>query len=415
MSKVANIVLVLALLPYVSPLPIRNMDVQLTADGAAILVVLLLSVVEPSRITICKEDLVVLAIGLFMLFYVDFAAVPMSFAWLRNCGTVLFCFPVYFAVRNLYRYMSSRVFCAVIVFYLMVIILEAVSPSFYISTFARTLSDVRLGGTGGLNGLTPEPSYMGDLSVLFCVSLYFFHPDFWRKHRAAVWLIVISSAAMIIISQSATGAVLGVVVALLAGLASPRPLKIKLAYVTVLLALLGVSGEMLAGSQARGGLVLASILNRPAAALNDLSLIERFGAPLVSVLQLSSAPFGTGQLSPEPKLVDSALDSGVVDALWPDPMAQEQLLEWLTYSDVGSGLGFTIQRMGLFSLLLLSVLLSLVRGFRGQWVVRIFLIAYILNASLFIPTLWFVIGCCVAAHRSGLSNSVRADCLRPNQ
>jgi hypothetical protein len=397
----ANIVLVFSLLPYVSPMPIKNMDVQLTANIVAILVLLFSCLVEPWRITVWKEDLIIAGLGLLMLFYVDFTVVPLDLVWLRSCGTILLSFPVYFAVRNFYRYMSPWVLCGVVLAYLLALILQVIAPSVYSATFAPLLSDVRwdVASSRGPNGLTPEPSMMGDLCVLFAVSLYFFHRDFWKRHRASACFVVISAALMLIITQSATGIVLGIVTLFLGVLVSQYSAKTKMALLAAPLVFAGLAGQALNFGQSRGGVFLSSVLDRPSAVVQDFSFIMRSAVTFLGVAGLVHRPLGTGELSLNPTLVNKVFNGGVALALWPDSAVRDSILEWITYRDRGSSAGFAIQRMGIFTLLVLGLLLSLVRGFRGQWVVRVLLLAYLLNSSLFVSAFWFVIGSCVAVGR----------------
>lgn len=407
-SILANLVLISALLPYVSPVPIKTTDVQLTAGGLAVLALLFLTLVEPWKITVRAEDLTILVIGLLVLLYVDFRTVPMDTVWLRDCGTVLLCFPIYFAIRNLYRYTSPWALVAVVSVYLTAILVEAADPSLYLSTFAKLMSDVRLGGSGGLNGLTPEPSYMGDLSVLFCISIYFFHREFWKRHKVAKWYIVISSVAMAVISRSATGVAVGLAVAIPAWFTSSMSTRIKIILPIIMGLLAGGAWRLLSGSPEQ--FFISSLLQRPLNAVNDESFIERFSLAAVATLGIPYQPFGTRQLNFEPLLVEKALNSSAITVVWPDPQTRNFVASYVTHRNVaegGSGVGYTIQRMGFLSFLAILVLLSFVSGFRGHWIVRLFLLAYILNASPSASTFWFVIGCCAAPRRSNAGEPLK--------
>lgn len=182
----ANAVLVTALLPYVSIVVEPSLDVQLMALATACVALLALFVLTPGLLTVCRMDLAILGIGLLTLLYVDpgIAAIDLE-ATLRGCAPIILAFPVYFAVRNLYRFMSPRVFVAVVIFYALALLIQLRSPAVYTALFSHFLSDTRWTPESGRgpNVLCPEPSMMGNMCVLFAVSLCFFHRQYWQRHK----------------------------------------------------------------------------------------------------------------------------------------------------------------------------------------------------------------------------------------
>lgn len=398
---VANTVLATALMPYVSPLPWRGMDVQLTAVATASAALLFLFVFAPRRLTIQRTDIVVLLCGLAMLFYVNFNHVDPGLNWMRACATILLGFPVYFAVRNLYRYMSPGVLVAVVATYTSVLVFQLTFPSAYVAIFSHLMSELRWepGGYRGPNGLCVEPAMLASMCILFVISKYFLHRQFWQEHRGASWFVAVASVAMLIVSQSATGCVLAVVMAFVGLLVSRRPFKVKAAAIIAVCLLLGFAGTLAVSGSGRGTEFLSAAAKNPAVVLQDPSFAMRFVGVFLGLHGLSSAPLGTGELVLDQKLADKAWESKSMITLWPDPLLRQYVRDYVaTFAEHSnaSGIGPVIQRMGVLALIVFATLIRCVRGFPEKWVVRVFLLTLFLSASLFISTLWFILGCCAA-------------------
>jgi len=411
----ANAVLVTALLPYVSIVVQPSLDVQLMALATSSAALLALFILTPRLLTVCRMDIYVLGIGLATLLYVvpDIAAIDPE-ATLRGCAPIVLAFPVYFAVRNLYRFMSPRVFAGTVFFYGLVLLIQLRAPAVYTALFRHVLSDVRwTPETGrGPNVLCPEPSMMGNMCVLFAVSLYFFHRAYWQRHKTAARSVVAASLLMLLLTKSATGVVLALAVALAGLLASRRPARTKAAIVASLAASVLTLGALSSASEARGSLILASIARNPLLVLQDYSFGERCVGLFVGLYALPEAPLGSGDVRLNVGLTNKALNGTAAAYLWPDGTFRNFLVDITSVHSNNLGLGSMVQRMGLAGLIVAAALVLFVRGFAGAWAVRIFVIGLFLNASLFMPTLWFVLGCSAELER--LRNAGSADARRPN-
>jgi hypothetical protein len=399
----ANAVLVTALLPYVSIVVQPSLDVQLMALATACAALLALFLLTPGLLTVCRMDLYVFAIGLLTLLYVDpeIAAIDLQ-ATLRGCAPIVLAFPVYFAVRNLYRFMSPRVFVATVIFYALVLLIQLRLPTVYTALFSHVLSDVRwTPETGrGPNVLCPEPSMMGNMCVLFAVSLCFFHREYWQQHKSAARFVVAVSLVMLFLTKSATGVVLALAVALAALLGSRRSARTKAEVVATLAVGVLALGTLSNSSDARGSLILASIARNPLLVLQDYSFGERCVGLFVGLYALPAAPFGSGDVRINVGLTNKALNGSVAAYLWPDGTFRNFLVDITSIHSNNLGLGSMVQRMGLAGIGAAAALVFFVRGFSGAWAVRLFVIGLFLNASLFMPTLWFVLGCSAELERT---------------
>jgi hypothetical protein len=395
----ANAVLVTALLPYVSPIVLPGLDVQLMALAISTAVLIVLFLCTPWLLRPCRTDFYVLGIGLFTLVYINpnIPGADMTVS-LRACAPIILGFPVYFAIRNLYQYMSPRVFIAVVVFYFCVLMIQLWFPGAYTSLFSHFLSDTRFAPEQGRgpNGLTTEPSMMGDMCLLFIVSLYFFHRRYWIGNRSSSRVIVALSGLMLYITESATGIVLAITVALATLFSSKLSTRAKALTVSGMLIGAMVLGEMLSLSDIRGALILSTISKNPILAFQDESLAARCTNIFVGIYQLPVAPFGNGDVRPNVELTGQALNGDIATHLWPDWRFRDLFVDMIASRENISGIGGMIQRMGIFGIFVALCVVHFIRGFPGKWVVRTFVLGLFFNASMFISTLWFIVGCCVS-------------------
>jgi hypothetical protein len=412
----ANAVLATALLPYVSPIVVPDMVVQLTALGTSVGILFVLLFFARRTLSFRREDLIILSLGLLSLLYVNpnvaFKDLP---ATLRACGQIAMAFPVYYAVRNLYQYMSPRVFVGVVAVYCGALFLQMWLPSIYASTFAHMLSDTRWFPEDGRgpNGLCTEPSMMGNMCILFTISLYFFHREYWKSHRYAAYFVVAASSVMLVITKSGTGVVLALVVALAALLSSRMSRVAKCAILATSLLLLVSLGRSLSASDSRGASVLSGVASNPLWILNEYSFADRLLGLYVGIHQISSQPFGSFDVQIDPDATDRALDGDVAAHVWPDSSFRSLLSDLRALRYDNHGTGAVVERMGILGALIILMLMVYPRGFHGKWVVRAYIVGILLNASLFISTLWFVIACCAELQRTENDTSrIRALSIR---
>jgi hypothetical protein len=392
----ANAVLIAALLPYFSPIPITGMDAQLTALVVSVLSISVLLIFAPRYFKLTKLDVWVAGVGLLVLFYIDLSRVSLNVLWLRTCGTMLLGFPVYLAVRIFYPYMSPRVFVRIVAIYLVVLLFQITFPYYYLSIFKHFLAEIRWepGSIRGPNGMCVEPSMLANMCVLFVVSMYFFHREYWREHKKQVAFVFAASAIMLLISQSATGVVLAMMVSFLALLFSKRSVLVKGIAVGAIVVAVIIGGIVASAGSSRGAEFVSSMAKNPAVIVQDPSFALRFVGLFLGLHSLPDVPLGTGELLLDYKLADKAWEGRTMTTLWPDRQLRQYVREYVM--ERSSGLGPMIQRMGVFSFAVFGVLLWTIRGFREAWVVRVFLLALLLNTTLFASTIWFLVGCCAA-------------------
>jgi len=399
----ANAVLITALLPYMSPIVLPDMDVQLMSLGISTAILFGLLLIKPGMFSFQKEDLLILCMGLLSLIYVSpdiaFDDLP---AATRACGQIILAFPIYYAVRNLYRYMSPRVFLAVIALYCAALVLQVWLPVVYKSTFAHMLSDTRwaVDEGRGPNGLCTEPSMMGNICTLFIVSLYFFHREYWKTNRKAALFIVAAACGMLIVTKSGTGVVLALVVAATALFSSKLSKIAKVATLAASILALVSLGPLLGSSESRGASVLSGIAVNPFFILEEYSFADRLLGIYVGLYQIPDEPFGSFDVRIDPEATNSALNGDVAVHLWPDPSFRSLLIDLRSLRYNNHGTGALVERMGIPGVLILATFVLLPIGFPGKWVVRVFLVGMLLNASIFISTLWFILGCCVEIRRT---------------
>jgi hypothetical protein len=402
----ANAVLASALLPYVSPIPISSMDVQLAPFAISLLS--LAGVVAFTRIplTVTRSDILIFGLGLLSLVYVNPGLGSVSAVdWLRDCAPILLSFPMYFAVRNLYRWMSPSVSVWVVSLYFAVLLIQIILPQIYMAVFPHFLSDVRWAPEEGRgpNGLCPEPSMMGNLCVLFAILPLILHRDFWHTHGRARWTIIAMAAAMLVLTRSGTGIIVALVT-LGAAIFSVRRSPFAKAGILAAIALLTVGvGRLLTGSNSRGAQITSMLAANPANLIQEPSVGERLVGIADGLYQTAFHPLGTGDTRLHPELTEKLFNTDFAALIWPNPEVREFIVA-LEQQEENRGVGALIQRMGLPGILVLVLLIREVRSVPGTWILRVFVFTLFFNATLFISTLWLVIGCAVA---------IRQECQNP--
>jgi hypothetical protein len=236
---------------------------------------------------------------------------------------------------------------------------------------------------------------MGDLSLLFAVSLYFFHSKYWARNRRAALSVLAMAGATLVLTRSGTGAMLALVVGLVAILSARFSFTVKVFLLSAVLAMISILAGLTALSPSRGAVVLAAVVADPALAVRDESFASRFTGVFVGLYAIRQSPFGSASARQDVGLTNSAMNSTVAQNVWPSATLRGLLVDTIASRDNISGIGGMIQRMGIFAIVITVALLYFIRGFHGKWVVRFYTIGLLLNASMFISTLWFIVACCV--------------------
>ena len=404
----AGTVALTTLFPYVSPVLITSMDVQLMALVAALATLFALVFVAPHLFGFCWTDLHLLALGILTLIYVDpsvQSADPQ--VAIRACAPVLLGFPIYLAVRVLFRYMHPGLLVLTVAIYLAAILLQMKFPDGYTFLSSHLISEARFAPEEGRgpNGLTPERSMMGNMSILFALSILFFHRRYWQSHRVAKYFVVLGSILMLFMTKSATGVVLALLVALTGTLESRLRKIHKIAVLSCVAGGIFILGQSLNLSEARGSVALSAISSNPLTILQDYSFATRTTNIFVGLDELSEVPFGTGDVRPNLDLATDAFGGDLAGRIWPDATFRSYMTDVVASRDNISGVGGMIQRMGFLGVIVGLYPIFLIRGFRGMWAVRVYAMGLLFNASMFIPTLWFMVGCSTELRnlaRSGL-------------
>lgn len=412
-SFLANLVLVAAMLPFVAVMPVFSSgayrsDVQPTGAVIAILVIMILMVTTPKTLTLTRIDLLLFLAGIFSLIYINWGSTDFDLVWLRRTGQILMGFPVYYAVRNLYNYMSPRIFVFVVAAYLAVILLQLFALPVYDTIAPIILSEVRSSIEStrtGIAGLAQEPSQMATLAFFFILAPVIFKRDFWVTHRKAYWFVIFASVIMLVLSRCATGVFLMIVLLLAWLFLVSRGLtrrKFILSVVLLLLVLSARSFDLPVAS--RWGTYALVVARNPLYFIQDPSLAMRQSGLYIGLINLPRIPFGTASV---------AIDYGLIDQAWLSP-----LMDWLVpyerpavyaYSMgfyqqpggvfIGGGislLGHSIQRMGIFYLLILAFICWQLRGPRESVLFKILFLAFLTNGPIAMSVIWLMLGWFVA-------------------
>lgn len=392
----ANAVLVTALLPYLSPVVLQTVDAQLMGFATSVAVILWLLFLEPGRLSFYRCDLYILCAGLLSLIYINPDAAPKDFLmYARGCAPIVLGFPIYFATRNLYRYMSPGVFIAVVGSYVGALLLQVASPGAHAAIVGHFMNRVQSEIGARASGLCDEPSYMGEMCILFIISLYFFHREYWKQHKRAAWAIVIASLAMLVITKSALGFVGALIIALVAIFSSRVSGWAKAAVIPAVVIAAVLMGNLLSLSNSRGAVMGALLLKHPLLIFQDISFADRCIGPLTAFYGLRDSPFGTGEVKINVDAMNKAFGGEIARIIWPTPDFQQSYIDMTNLGGQHLGFAGMVERMGVFGVLILLLLICSIDGFQGKWVVRVFILALLMNSSMFLSTLWFVIGCCL--------------------
>jgi len=383
-------------MPYLSPVVLRTVDAQLMGFATSVAVLLWLLFFEPERLSFYRCDLYILCAGLLSLIYINPEAAPHDWlTYARGCAPIALGFPIYFATRNLYRYMSPKVFIAVVASYGGALILQVGFPGAHAAIVGHFMNRVQGEMGARASGLCDEPSYMGEMCILFAISIYFFHREYWKHHKRAAWAIVIASLAMLIITKSALGFVGALITSFVAIFSSKVSGWSKAAIIPAVVIAAVLMGNLLSLSNSRGAAMGALLLKHPLMIFQDTSFADRCIGPLTGFYGLRDSPFGTGETRINVNAMNKAFGGEIARIIWSGSDFQESYV--FMSSQGGQHLGFAgmVERMGIFGVLILIILICSIDGFQGKWVVRVFVLALLMNSSMFLSTLWFVIGCCL--------------------
>jgi hypothetical protein len=291
--------------------------------------------------------------------------------------------------------MSPKVFLAVVASYLGALLLQVASPGAHAAIVGHFMNRVQGEMGARASGLCDEPSYMGEMCILFAISLYFFHREYWKQHKRAAWAIVLGSLAMLVIAKSALGFVGALITALVAIFSSKTSGWAKAAVIPVVLIAAVLMGNLLSLSNSRGAVMGALLLKHPSLIFQDTSFADRCVGPLTGFYGLRDSPFGTGETKINVDAMNKAFDGEIARIIWPTSDFQQSYVDMTNLGGQHLGFAGMVERMGIFGVLILILLICSIDGFQGKWVVRVFILALLMNSSMFVSTLWFVIGCCL--------------------
>ena len=402
-SFVANAALTTALFPFAAPFPIPDRDVQILASVVAAVACGLAIRSGRTRAFVDRQSCALLTAGWVCLLYVRWDLSELNALWLQRCGAVLLSMPVYWAARAWYDALDYRVVVAVAVTYAAVAAAQLASPEATNAIATTVLGGLRfsLDAGRGATSLTPEPSALAAVAILLLWGSRLLPASAKRSGR----YLRGATAAIAILLVLASGSLLGIVLLAAMGVAelfsTMRWVGCK--HAAALASVVAASGAAFIGvasTSDTGHRAMASVraaVADPTTLLFDTSLQARIVGTVLSIQTLTVRPMGTGQVQLDENLAAQGFSGPAFDLLANRPA----LLKWLYdfvwvygFTEMGRG----IQRMGVAYFAILGILFLQIRGFRGAGPLQLWLLAILTQNSLYMPTIWLVLG--LATERS---------------
>jgi hypothetical protein len=296
--------------------------------------------------------------------------------------------------------------------YFVVTVIEIVVPSLYFGIASAILSNVRSApgfGRVGKAGLTLEPSHLAMLSGFFIIAPLIFKRCFWKKHRRAYWFVVLASSFMLIISWCGTAVlIIGALLFIWFFFIRKGRMLRKFILLIGLLLLYIVARGIETPSESRFVNVGLNILRNPLNILYDPSAAMRLTTLYVGVFNLLEVPFGTLSIYTDYSLVAKAFDNPIIEWMVgyeAKEVAYAYAMGILEIPQTGfkgggiSPLAQSIQRMGIFYVVFLVFLFTLIKGHKEAILFRVLFFIFILNSSLAMSVTWFMLGLFVASNK----------------
>jgi hypothetical protein len=391
----ANITLFASLLPYFSFFPIQSTDIQIMGHMVSVIVLIILIVFLPDYLAFDNEDKLLVMAGMISLLYI-WGNIRLDVQWLRVSGLILLGFPIYYVIKNLYKFILPKVFFVIVLVYFIVLILQIFAFDLYQNIFSRYLTSIRYipGSNRGPGGLCLEPSQMAVLSALFLFMPFILHYDYWEKNKLLFVLVSVISIIMILVSRSASGVVLLFCLLLAYILIIKRRLfldKIKVVFLLFIIILSFLIIQVGYVRYSRLGDFLNEIKINPLYLIYDPSFSKRFICIPIGILNLTNQPLGTGNTYIDPGVIYYHFENPVVQSMVL-PEYQIEVLDYILNGFTTNSIAMGFYRMGIIFIMIIFILLKLLRGNAYSILYYILFFSFIISGSLGNSAIWLMLG-----------------------
>lgn len=297
----SNIFFAFLLLPYFSPIPIYESDIQPIAGIlAAILFTLKLTRKE---VRLSKFGFLLFVYSLFSISYISIAMESsFTISELKKRIGLLYMFLLYFAIRETNMYFKLGVFLTVVVFNFAAYVFHQLSPDLFKKSLGLFIREVKIVDFSyrGASGLAPENSFASFNAVYYVIVMLYFRHVFNAnsakyKYMYKLLLVISSSLYIIINSKSGIGYLMTLLLILTAILESRKLVKKILLLLGAILGLVIVSELVqLKDINVRAINIFRNLLTDPWIVFYDSSIGHRLLNLLTAFFVIINYPFGLG-------------------------------------------------------------------------------------------------------------------------
>jgi len=376
------------LMPYLSPVPIRGMDVQPVAMALAPLMIASRWLAGGGRLV--RAEWWLAAVGIGSLVY----CLPYRFDgiadYVRICGPLAIGAAIVIGLGRALRLVSPAIVVVAAAAYLLGVLVQLLLPGLYDGAVAPFLSEVRYepGAVRGPNGLAVEPSIVGNICALFIAVPSIYRESWWRARPRLGWTLRAMAAVTAALTASITGILSCLVVAVALYLRTfDARIVWRLFFIGAGLALAAFLVVRLEPGGRVGDLV-SGLRESPFWVLTELSLVLRYAGGLFSLSNLPANPFGDGVGVLTPAIVDHGLAVWAYRLDWNDYYVAS-IVDFIELT--ASGLASVVIRAGWLGIAAIALVFAIAA--RGRYgIVRLLLVlTMLINVSLATPFMWFVI------------------------
>tara|TARA_B110000046_G_scaffold54094_2_gene60533 strand:- start:6014 stop:7279 length:1266 start_codon:yes stop_codon:yes gene_type:complete len=374
----------LALMPYVSPVPLGT-DIQVLTGlvGYMILFVLLYK----DRFLVDKRELLILGLCLFFVFYIN---IEESTYQLKKAIGPLYSFGIFYIAKRYNHYFSIRVLTIVIVIYLIGTITQLISVDLFKMTFEHLLRESKYSAAGirGVTSLAPEPSFLGVICIFILIIQNWFYKG--KKRDKYYYYRFAACAFMILLTKSGMGYVLFF---LFLGSQFMGYIK-KYWYISLFVGIGFVffmaTAKPISGNKGLSDLIGVLKSTSPRDLLRVSSFSNRVNPILVGLYGAYERPLGRGSGSFTTQAKQVYIENDLED-IYPAHMRSRLLYE--ISSDSVSSFGKYLFEYGIFFLLYLMLIFSgLDLKQAGLFTIFLVLIGLLFSLPIVYPPIWLIYG-----------------------
>lgn len=389
LERALAITFVLAvLMPYLSPIPIRGMDVQPVAMALAPLMIFSRWLAGGGRLV--RAEWWLAAVGIGSLIY----CLPYRFDgiadYVRICGPLAIGAAIVIGLGRALRLVSPAIVVVAASAYLLGVLVQLLLPGLYDAAVAPFLSEVRYepGAVRGPNGLAVEPSIVGNICALFIAVPSIYRAAWWRERPKLGWSLRAMAAVTAALTASITGILSCLVVAVALYL---RTFDARIVWrLFFIVAGLAFAAFLVVRLEPGGrvGDLISGLRESPFWILTELSLVLRYAGGLFSLSNLPANPFGDGVGVLTPAIVDHGLAVWAYRLDWNDYYVAS-IVDFIELT--ASGLASVVIRAGWLGIAAIALVFAIAA--RGRYgIVRLLLVlTMLINVSLATPFMWFVV------------------------